>query len=92
MLIHTGEKPFKCYECDGRFTKMGNLNKHMLIHTGKRPFKCKVCGRRFKVSCDLKKHMLVHTGDYNKCKVCDSKFSQSEQAHVDSYGRQIIHV
>ena len=29
ILVHTGEKPYKCYECGSDFTKKSNLNAHL---------------------------------------------------------------
>lgn len=33
QLIHTGQKPYECNVCDGKFTRMDSLQRHMLIHT-----------------------------------------------------------
>ena len=37
MRVHTGDKPYKCHECDKAFSVSGNLNTHMRVHTGDKP-------------------------------------------------------
>ena len=36
---HIGEKPFKCYFCNKRFSEKGHITKHERIHRGEKLFK-----------------------------------------------------
>ena len=48
-MIHSGEKSFRCTQCDKSFSRVGHLNTHMRIHSGEKTFKCTQCDNSFKV-------------------------------------------
>ncbi|XP_039675701.1 zinc finger protein 84-like [Perca fluviatilis] len=80
MRTHTGQKPFRCFECGRKFDRKGSLNRHMRTHTGEKPFSCSVCNKSFTHSANLRSHMTVHTGEKRfSCVVCDKKFQWLNQ-------------
>ncbi|CAG2120807.1 unnamed protein product [Medioppia subpectinata] len=46
-MKHTGEKPYKCSQCEWRFRQKNHLKTHLLKHSGEKPFSCQHCDRRF---------------------------------------------
>jgi len=46
--IHSGEKPFKCPECDKAFSESSSLTRHMRVHTGDKPYT--LCDKSFNYS------------------------------------------
>lgn len=85
MVLHSGETPFSCNECDLSFPSEFYLNKHiatnfkslcgvkahMSLHSGEMPYECNDCGKHFRLKVTLKEHMVTHTGIKEfKCEQC----------------------
>ena len=62
QAVHTGDKPFKCVECDKTFRTQLELQSHMGRHTGVKPFKCDICEKEFISTITFKRHAIVHSG------------------------------
>jgi len=64
MLVHTGDKPYKCSLCDKHFSHSRSLQEHKrYVHSDRRPFECPHCGKLFKTNSVLRKHVRrIHTG------------------------------
>ena len=63
LLIHSGENPFKCRQCNYFCKQTGDLKKHILTHSGKKAFKCAQCTYSASLASNLRTHMLSHSGE-----------------------------
>ena len=85
MRTHSGEKLFRCEQCNYSCTQAGDLKRHKLKHTGENPFACKQCSYSCSRSNGLKLHMLSHTGEKPfACKQCNfsCKLSNRLKKHI----------
>ena len=64
MVVHTGERLYKCELCDKVYTNSPNLSRHRRVHTGEMPYCCRLCDVRYRDMSSLKLHQLKHTGKY----------------------------
>lgn len=75
-LFFSGEKPFKCDQCDFACIQSFDLVKHKFTHSGDKPYKCEMCPKQFTRPARLRDHMRTHTGEKPYiCDVCGKGFA-----------------
>lgn len=84
MIIHTGEKPYKCKVCELSFWTNSYLTRHSLVHSDVKPHECSTCQKRFKVQY----HLISHENVVHKrltCLFCHKLFGRQRglNSHIN---------
>ncbi|XP_055851408.1 gastrula zinc finger protein XlCGF46.1 [Episyrphus balteatus] len=76
MKRHQNILPFKCKDCDKKFSLQTSLRMHQqIVHMGAKKFKCEICGKVFNRNSSLKTHSISHSGQKeHSCSKCPRYF------------------
>ena len=91
MLIHNGQKPHNCTQCDYASSRAHDLRDHIKTHSWQKPKLCKRCEYSTIPSSSLTKLVLTHSGEEpHHCKECGSSFSQAQhlKTHLRIHTRE----
>ena len=77
---YTGEKSYKCTQCEKSFKTKNAFTTHLHKHTGERPYQCDQCGKRFRCRGVRRHHMQrMHTVEKRfKCTECEQVFAMKQ--------------
>ncbi|XP_058146233.1 zinc finger protein 699-like [Dasypus novemcinctus] len=70
----TGEKPYKCGDCEKGFRCRESLKRHVTTLPGRKPLECKECGKAFSCPLFFRRHMKSHR---TQCEECGKIFTRS---------------
>ncbi|XP_069499071.1 zinc finger protein 2-like [Ambystoma mexicanum] len=74
--LHTGEKPFKCTECEESFTHYQYLARHQQVHAPQME-EAVMCGKSLTSKTALNAHTTCHIERCYKCTMCEKSFTHS---------------
>ena len=63
MLLHTGKKDVRCQVCERKFSRKGDLKRHMLTQTKVKANECDICYKKFSLKGNLVEHFRIHLGE-----------------------------
>ena len=91
MFSHTGERPYKCKQCDASYSRSSHLLRHVKVsHEGKLDYVCDFegCGKRFYESSVLRIHQRSHTDERPyPCPHCPQRFRtmNNKRTHLKTH-------
>ena len=72
MKTHSGEKSYKCNQCEYASVQAVDLRRHLKSHSGEKLFKCGLCDFASVWAVALRTHLKTHSGEKSyKCNQCD---------------------
>lgn len=78
LLIHAGERPYACTECDEKFNRKRSLRDHKLSsHSQEKNFVCDVCQMSFSTRSLLYSHRRKHNTGRYPCSECPKSFARA---------------
>ncbi|XP_046453052.1 transcription factor IIIA-like isoform X2 [Daphnia pulex] len=89
--IHSGERPFKCEQCEQSYTRSFHLKRHVsTVHEqlAVEMFLCpkENCGKQFVSRQKMKvHHENAHSANSLKCPTCEKTFKKNQQLKIHQY-------
>ncbi|KAJ9576410.1 hypothetical protein L9F63_006722 [Diploptera punctata] len=91
MRSHTGDKPFRSYECDSSFACHARLTVHRKSVHGPRQHTCIHCNKTFQTKHHLLRHGVIHTKEKPfSCPYCN--YSCNTQGNMIKHVKTIHHL
>jgi len=71
LKLHTGEKKYKCGECEKSFISQSRLTHHKQNVHDPPKYQCSYCEKLFRAKVSLERHILVHSDERpHQCEFC----------------------